>query len=210
MKTFTIKSETMRRVACVIMALLFQLLTYYAAHAQGRVGIGTAHPQARLHVAGNLIVDTVRTISTAQYLLARDTAGAIASVSVDSLKQEFLSGTSLIPQVISGEVAAQSTTTSNAPQARVVVSLSAGDYLVFAYAEVFNTAAVAGVRMWLFEGAQEIAYGAAYSNTTTYGSWSAFKVISVSAPTMVTLSYSSWPGGTTSYIRRARISAFKL
>lgn len=210
MRTFTITSKMARRTGCMLAALLVQLLTYYAAHAQGRVGIGTPHPQAKLHIAGNLIIDTVRMVSDAQYVLTRDTGGVVAAWSVDSLKNQLTSGLTYSSQVITAEVAAQSSTTSNAAQSRVTLDLLPGSYLVSAYAETFNTASVAGVRMWLFEGAQEIAYGAAYSNTTTYGSWSAFRLISIIVPTTITLAYSSWPGGTLSYIRRARIVAIRV
>lgn len=202
------------------MKRLIGLVVFFAwmhgGYSQGRVGIGTAHPQAKLHIAGNVIIDTVRLVNDAHSVLTRDTLGVVNSLPISVLKQLLVVNpdTGLVDtdtlHYISQEVIAQASTTSNVAQSRVVVVLTPGVYLLSAYAEVFNTAAVGGVRMWLFEGVTEIGYGAPYSNTTTYSSWTSFRVCTITTATTITLSYSSWPGGTTSFIRRARLVAIKL
>jgi hypothetical protein len=165
---------------------------------------------AKLHIAGNLIVDSIPAVSDASYVLTRDGSGMVSAFSIDSLKQELLTSVSGSIQTVYSETATTGSTTANTPQTRVSVLLPVGTYLVFAYAEIHNANVDAGVRMWFYLGTQETAYAIAYSNTSTFGSWNTFRVVTITSPMTVSLAYSSWPGGTTSFIRRARIVALKI
>lgn len=211
MKLKSIPWSTVRTICSMFLTLLFQVCMYYVAHSQtGRVGIGTSQPMAKLHIAGNLIIDSIPNVSDASYLLTRDSLGIVAALSIDSFKQELVTSISTSIQTIYGETVANGSTTANTPQTRVSLLLPVGTYLVFAYAEIHNTTIDAGVRMWFFQGTQETAYSIIYSNTSTFGSWNTFRMMTVTSPITVSLAYSSWPGGTTSFIRRARIVALKI
>lgn len=210
MRSFTIKRSTVKRVCLVVLTLIFQIITYFSAHAQGQVGIGTSNPQAKLHVAGNLRVDSLPVSLITDRIATVDDSGILRTLSFDSLRNRIGNQSGGNATVFSQEVSAQGSTTSSTAQSRVTLTLPPGNYLLFAYAEIFNTTAIAGVRMWLFEGSTEIGYSMPYSNTSTYGSWSSFRYVSITTSTVITLSYSTWPAGSLSYIRRARLAALKL
>lgn len=187
-------------------ALVFLLAALFADASYGQyVGIGTSHPQAKLHVAGTLRVDTATNFLTAKRVAVLDSVGLLHSYPIDSLKKQGIAVT-----MYSQQVAAQASTTSSSPQTRVTLTLPAGTYLLFAYFEVYNSGIDAGVRAWLYEGSAEIAYGIVYSNTSTFGSWSTFQSVSPAMTTDYTLDYSSWPSGSTSFVRRARIIALLI
>lgn len=210
MRSLTIKYSTLCTIRAIVLTIIVQCITYHYMHAQGRVGIGTNNPQATLHVAGNLRVDTTLRALPTDRIATLDSAGTLRAISLDSLKKQMNTGQSSGQVIFSEEITAQGSTTSSAPQSRVTLTLPPGNYLIFAYAEIFNASAIAGVRMWLFEGSTETGYAMPYSNTSTYGSWSCYRYVSLTAPTVITLSYSAWPGGTVSYIRRARLVALKI
>lgn len=181
-------------------------------HAQ-RVGIRTSNPQATLHVAGTLRVDTATTVLSTKKIMTMDSSGMVHTLSFDSLKQQITSGLSgggsgvvLYQQ----EENALTSTTSNIPQVRVTLTLPPGTYLMVGYFEAYNSNIDAGVRATFREGVGELAYGIVWSNSSTFGTWSATRIVSPTVPTDYTLLWSSWPGGTTSHIRRARILALKI
>lgn len=191
------------RLRAIVLTIIFELLGYML-HAQG-VGIGTSYPKATLHVAGTVRVDSARVISRSQRFAVFDSVGEMRSLMMDSLKNQLG-----LLNYQSKEVIGTAGTTSSSPQSRVTLTLDPGIYIVFAYCEVFNTSVDAGTRVWLHEGSTEIAFGVAYSNTSTFGSWTAFRVVNPTAITSYVLSYSSWPAGTTSQIRRVRLCAIKI
>lgn len=199
--------KTIQKMKMIIGIITFIIIGTRDTFAQG-VGIGTANPQAKLHVAGNIRIDSAQTVLAASRVAVLSPVGVLQSMPFDSLKKQMAA-----PQTVSWysqEVPAQSSTTLNSPQARATLNLPAGTYVIFAYCEVFNSNVDAGVRAWFYEGGTELSFGIVYSNTSTYGSWSTVKTVSPVTNTNYTLSYSSWPNGTTSFIRRARIIALKL
>lgn len=197
------KQQRVNTVITVVLVIIFECATWCIAQGQG-VGIGTANPQAKLHVAGTVRIDTATRVTTTKDLASLDSLGIIHRFSIDSLKKQ------LTQTMYYQEVNPIGTTTSTNSQSRVTVTLPPGTYILFGYAEIMNSTYDAGVRMWLFEGATEIAYAVPYSNSSTYGSWSVFRIVSPTVTTSYVLGYSSWPGGTTSSIRRARLCATKL
>lgn len=190
-------------VITVLLVIIFECAIWCVTHAQG-VGIGTSNPQAKLHVAGTLRVDTATRVTTTKDLVALDSLGVVHRFSIDSLKKQS------VPTYYYQEVNPVATTTSSNYQARVTITLPPGTYMLFGYAEITNSLIDAGVRMWLLEGSVDIAYGIAYSNTSTFGSWSVFRMVSPTVATNYALGYSSWPVNTISSIRRARLYAVKL
>lgn len=194
-----------QNLVIIVLVILMQLLFYYVSQGQGRVGIGTATPQAKLHVVGNLRIDTVTTLMTPPRIATLDSLGVVHSYPFDSLTGHMESMVTY-----SEEVDAVATTYSDVPQVRVTLDLSPGSYIIFAYCEVFNTSFDAGVRAWFYEAGTELAWGIVYSNTATFGSWSTFRMVNPGITTSYSLSWSSWPNATPSLIRRARIIALKL
>ena len=185
------------------LVITFQCVMWCVVDAQG-VGIGTANPQAKLHVAGTVRIDTATRVTTTKDLAVFDSLGVVHRFSVDSIKKQ--STQTFYYQ----EVNSIATTTSTSYQSRVTITLPPGTYMVYGYAEIMNSTYDAGVRTWLFEGATELAYAVPYSNSSTFGSWSVFRMVTPAVTTTYILGYSSWPGGTTSSIRRARLYAIKL
>jgi hypothetical protein len=176
---------------------------------RGGVGIGTNHPQATLHVAGTFKVDSVPVRTRAKRIALIDSSGLLCAVDVDTFKTSFQSqGSGLITYYICNNT--QTSTATSSMQTRVTLTLPPGTYLLFSNCDVFNSSIDAGARVQLNEGASEIAYSIAYSNTGTYGSWSDMQQVSPTVSTTYSLMWGSWPTGTTSYIRRARIAALKI
>ena len=198
-----------------IFVLAWLLLTglLLVAQQNGKVGINTNNPQNTLHVAGTLRVDSAKVVTSTKRFAVLDSSGVIQSLSSDSVKSMMQSVgglTNLSSMVSYASAEAQTSTTSTTMQTRVTLTLSAGTYLLFGYFEAYNTSVDAGVRGWLYEGATELAYGIVYSNTSTFGSWSAMKQVAPTVSTNYTLNWSSWPASTTSNIRRARLVAIKV
>ncbi len=180
---------------------------HQVTHAQG-VGVGTATPQAKLHVAGNVRIDTATTVLLTKRIATLDSLGVVHSMPFDSLKKQFGGATGLT--AYSQEVDAMTSTTSNVPQVRVTLTLPPGTYLITGYFEAFNSNLDAGVRATFREGVRELGYGIVWSNSSTFGTWSSTGIVSPTVSTEYVLLWSSWPAGTTSYIRRARIIALKV
>ncbi|MEI8224071.1 MAG: hypothetical protein WCG20_03025 [bacterium] len=197
------KQKLIDNIISVILVIIFQCTLWCVTHAQG-VGIGTANPQAKLHVAGTVRIDTATRVTTTKDLATLDSLGVVHRFSIDSIKKQTAQ------TFYYQEVNPIATNTSVAYQTRVSLSLPPGTYLLCAYAEIMNSVYDAGVRMWLLEGSVDLAYAIAYSNTSTFGSWSVFRMVSPTVTTTYGLGYSSWPGNTTSSIRRARMYAIKL
>ena len=193
----------LKHVAVVILVILFELITYWTCDAQG-VGVGTTNPQAMLHVAGNVRIDTVTAVGTTKKIVAIDSVGVLHTLLIDSLKK------SVVPILFSQEVNAQTSTQSSTLQPRVTLNLLPGTYLLFAYFEGYNVFQDAGVRAALYEGTTELAYSIVYANTSTYGSWNTFKVVSPTVATNYILYWGAWPNQSPAYIKRARIAALKI
>lgn len=193
----------------VISCCLLLLISMNGFSQRGGVGIGTNNPQATLHVAGTFKVDSVKKLPSIKRVAVIDSAGMLCAVDVDTLKRVF-QGISSNPITYYVSSNTQTSTVTSSMQTRVTLTLPPGTYLLFSNCDVFNSSIDAGARVQLNEGTTEIAYSIAYSNTGTYGSWSDMQQVSPAATTTYSLMWGSWPTGTTSYIRRARISALKI
>ena len=198
------------KFSIIVLLLIFA----FSSHARkGGVGINTANPKNTLHVAGTFRTDSAMAVKTTKRFAVLDSVGVLGSLDADSVKSMLQPSGGLMnlsSLILYASNEASTTTTSASPQVRVTLTLPAGTYLLFGYFEAFNTNIDAGVRAWMYEGGTEIAWGIVYSNTSTYGSWSGMKQVAPSTQTDYTLDWSSWPNGTTSYIRRARLFAIKI
>jgi hypothetical protein len=169
--------------------------------AQG-VGIGTANPRAKLHVAGDLRIDSVKNLLNPKRIAVLDTSGIIYSLSIDSFSAKV--------QSYYAEVETPTNTSTSVLQPRVSITVPPGTYLLTAYFEGYNPSIPSGVRGEVTEGSVEIAYGALYSDVNTYSPWNMMKRVVPAVTTTYTLLWASWPSGNPSYIRRARINALKI
>lgn len=175
---------------------------------QGNVGINTTHPQSALHVVGHVRIDSMDLATHDYRVLVTDTSHIIKWIPKDSLKNQNSSPASN-SQLFCNEVLSSATTTTVNMQTRVSLVLQPGNYIVFAYCEVFNQNIASGVRVQVNQGSTEIAYGAPYSDQSTFCPWSCFKPTTITVPTSFHLLWAVWPSGT-GHIRNARICAIKM
>ena len=194
----SLKQFHMKRTLFLFLALP------YLALAQGRVGINTNTPQATLHVAGTMRIDSVQLAVHTERILVLDSQNIVHTISADS----FAKSSPIVSYYAEAETIAS--TSSSVLQTRVSLVVPPGRYLLSAYCEAYNTSIASGVRAQVNEGVTEIAYGALYSDQNTFSPWSMMRCVTVAVPTTYTLLWGSWPAGNTSFIRRARLVALKL
>jgi len=190
------------------MFLTFLFVGFSSAQV-GRVGINTVNPQNTLHVAGTFRTDSAKTVTSTKRFAVLDSNGVLQSLPSDSLKSIF-ANTNLSSFVFYASNETQANTSSSTMQNKVTLSLPAGTYMVWSYFEAFNVNTNAGVRGTLAQDGTEIAYGELWSDISTYSPWNAMREITSTATTTIALEWGSWPNGTTSYIRRARIVALRV
>lgn len=196
--------KTIFSVLSLVVIILLSSSINNTTSAQG-VGIETLNPLATLHVAGTLRVDTLKSFPQATKIMVVDSQNVVRTVPVDSIRRS-----SAAVSYFSASNEAQTSTTSSTPQTRVTLNLPAGKYVIFAYFEAYNTGYDAGARATFRGGATELGWGIVYSNTSTYGTWSSFAIVSPTVTTAYTLLYSTWPAGSTTFVRRARLVALKI
>lgn len=190
--------------------LLLLILSHcYLISFSQNVGIGTNNPKAKLHVAGNLRVDSTRSVMQTKRVAVLDSLGMLTSMDIDTFRK-VMQGSVSSPVTYYSCINAQASTSTSTLQSRLALTLPPGTYLLFSNCDVFNSSVDAGARVQLNEGSSEIAYSIAYSNTGTFGSWSDMQQVSPTTATTYSLMWGSWPNGTTTYIRRARLSAIKI
>lgn len=199
--------ETARRLLALIIALMIELIIYTAANAQG-VGIGTANPRARLHVAGNLRIDSVRAVAVPKRIAVLDTAGVVAYCDIDTLGKR-IGQPSAAGTLFFSRDSIQSMF-SNAPQTCLAFQLPAGSYLILAQCEVYNSGYLYGSRVALSDSSgAEISYSVPYSSPGDFSPWSGGGRVTVSSATWFRVQF--WGiYYTTTYIRRVRVSATRL
>lgn len=175
--------------------------------AQG-VGIGTANPQATLHVAGTVRIDSIRNVTLPKKIAVFDTAGVIGYSDIDSIRKTVIqSGSSGILYFSSDSVKSMS---GNIPQTCMVFTLPAGSYALQAHCEIYNSGYLYASRVALSDSAgNEISYGVPYSSPGEFSPWSGGGSITIPITTYFRIQF--WGAyNTTTYIRRIRVIATKI
>lgn len=199
--------ETARKLLALIITIIIELILFTAASAQG-VGIGTANPRARLHVAGNLRIDSVRTVAVPKRIAVLDTSGVVGSCDMDTLRKMVAQAASSGTLYFSAD--SVQSMFSNVPQTCLVFSLSPGSYLIFAQCEIYNSGYLYGSRVALSDSSgAEISYGVPYSAPGDFSPWSGGGMVTVHSKTFFRVQF--WGAYyTNTYVRRVRVSATRL
>ena len=193
-------------------ALLVALFISLGGFAQN-VGIGTSNPRAKLHVAGDLRIDSLRQISSSRVrkILTIDSSnGTVSYTPLDTLKGLLGSGggISFSGLVFFSENAVQATTTtSTTPQTRVSVTLGPGTYIIWASCEFANNYWYSGTFGVLTDGVTRFGDSNPYANS--WAPWGATKVATITTTTTFSLQWYVW-SGSVGTIQNARITALKI
>jgi hypothetical protein len=190
---------------CIIPILV--IMGTVLACAQGKVGINTNVPQATLHVAGTVRVDSLLCMSNATTVAAFDSVGNLGQIELDSLKG-LLSGTGT-----SGwywEEDSTVTTNSGNLTLRKSFILPPGRYCLTFYCEVRGGGGNGSVVLNVMEGNTLLGIGAPYCFYSQFCSWSYMKQVVLANATTFSLMWYSVTGGATSTMRVLHISAIKM
>lgn len=190
------------------MAVILIMVVALQGLAQSGVGIGTNNPQAKLHVAGTLRVDSIKAATNPTRFAVLDPTGTLQYFPVDSIKgwvgEEGYEGFYL-------EQDSDVTTNAGNWVTRISFTLQPGAYAVNLYCEVTGGGGpgTGNVLLQLTNGISVIGSGNPYCRFAGYGSWSFMKRVVIATTTTYSLMWYSANAGATSTMRNLRISAVK-
>lgn len=191
----------------ILASCLIQLCTYYMSEAQN-VGIGTNSPQATLHIAGTLRVDSLKP-AFPHTIVVLDSSGVFHSVPLDTLRSFLASAPAMSPFFYASAEPVQSIQNDTFGTC-LSITLPPGRYVIHAYCETYNASYANASRVKLSDtDGNDLAGDVPFCRQGMFSPCSMLAEVSTSASKTYRI---QWCGNyfTTTYVRRARILAMPL